>query len=48
VLNVPNYSDAPPGAGLTKALSLLMIALMLGAIGYAAWIAMRYWRHIGV
>jgi hypothetical protein len=45
---MPNHNDAPPGASLTKALSLLMMALMLGAIGYAAWIAMRYWSHIGV
>jgi hypothetical protein len=45
---VPNHSDAPPGAGLIKALSLLMIALMLGAIAFAAWITIRYWSHIGV
>lgn len=45
---MPNHSDAPPGAGLTKAVSLLMIALMLGAVAYAAWIAIRNWSHIGV
>jgi hypothetical protein len=45
---VPNHGDVAPGAGLTKALSLLMIALMLGSMVYAAWIAIRNWSHIGV
>jgi hypothetical protein len=38
----------PPAAGLSRTLSLVMIALMLGAIAYAAWIALRYWSDIGV
>jgi hypothetical protein len=38
----------PPAAGLSRILSLVMIALMLGAIAYAAWIAVRYWSDIGV
>jgi hypothetical protein len=38
----------PPAAGLSRVLSLVMIALMLGAIVYAAWIAIRYWGDIGV
>jgi hypothetical protein len=46
--DVPNHSDAPPGAGLIKAVSLLTIALMLVAIAYAGWIAIRNWSHIGV
>jgi hypothetical protein len=46
--DVRNHSDAPPAAGLTRALSLFMIALMLGAIAYAAWITIRYWKDIGV
>ena len=45
---MPNQVEAPPGAGLTKALSLLVIVLMLGAIAYAAWTAIRNWSHIGV
>lgn len=46
--DVPNHSDAPADAGLTKVLSILIIALMLVAIGYTVWIVTRYWRHIGV
>lgn len=45
---MPTDSDAPPAAGLTKALSFLTIALMLGAIGYATWIVIQNWNHIGV
>jgi hypothetical protein len=46
---VPEPSlSSPPAAGVTKALSALVIALMLGAIIYAAWIAIRNWSHIGV
>ena len=47
-VRVPHQVDAPPRAGLTKALSLLIIALMLGAIIYATAIAIRNWSHIGV
>ena len=42
----PNFS--PPATALTRALSLLMIALMLVAIVYSFWIAMRNWSHISV
>jgi hypothetical protein len=45
---VPNDSETSPGAGLTRGLSLLVIALMAGAIGYTAWIVLRNWSHIGV
>jgi hypothetical protein len=40
--------NVPPAAALSRALSLVMIVLMLGAIAYAAWIAIRYWNDIGV
>jgi hypothetical protein len=47
--HVPEPSlSSPPAAGVTKALSALVIALMLGAIIYATWIAIRNWSHIGV
>jgi NADH:ubiquinone oxidoreductase subunit 4 (subunit M) len=39
---------SPPASGVTKALSLVVIALMVVAIIYAAWIAIRNWSHIGV
>lgn len=45
---MPNHGDTAPNAGLTKALSLLVIVLMLGSIVYATWIAIRNWSHIGV
>jgi hypothetical protein len=38
----------PPATALTRALSLLMIALMLVAIAYCSWIAIRNWSHISV
>jgi hypothetical protein len=47
-VRVPTQVDTPPGAGLTKALSLLIIVLMLAAIIYAASIAIRYWSAITV
>jgi hypothetical protein len=40
--------SSPPAAGITKALAMLVIALMLGSIIYAAYIAIRNWSHIGV
>ena len=47
--HVPESSlSSPPAAGVTKALSVLVIALMLGSIIYAACIAIRNWSHIGV
>lgn len=45
---MPPQVDAPPRAGLTKALSLFIIVLMLAAIVYAASIAIRNWSAIGV
>jgi hypothetical protein len=47
-VRVPTQVDTPPGAGVTKALSLLIIVLMLAAIIYAASIAIRYWSAITV
>lgn len=47
-VRVPTQVDTPPGAGVTKALSLLMIVLMLAAIVYTAAIAIRYWGTITV
>ena len=44
----PSLSPPSPAAGLTRALSLLVLSLMLGSIIYAAWIAIRNWSHIGV
>ena len=47
--HVPEPSlSSPPATGVTKALSLLVIALMVVAIIYATWIAIRNWSHIGV
>ena len=31
-----------------KIVSIVVIALMVAAIAYAAWIAVRYWSGIGV
>ena len=45
---MPPQVDAPPRAGLTKALSLFIIVLMLAAIVYATAIAIRNWSAIGV
>jgi hypothetical protein len=47
-VRVPDQVDAPPGAGVTKALSLFIIVLMLAAIAYAGLIAVRNWSAIGV
>lgn len=41
-------SQAPRVAGLTKGLALLVLILMLVAIIYSTWIAIRNWAHIGV
>ena len=47
--HVPEPSlSSPPAAGVTKALLWLVIALMVVAIIYAVWIAIRNWSHIGV
>ena len=40
--------ETTPATGLARVLSLLMIALMLCSIVYAAAIAIRYWSTIGV
>jgi hypothetical protein len=45
---LPTNFETTPVTGLARALSLLVIALMLGAIVYAAAIAVRYWSAIGV
>lgn len=37
-----------PGAGIAKALSLVMIALMVVAIAYATWVVIVNWNYIGV
>ena len=37
-----------PGAGIAKALSLVMITLMVVAIVYATWVVIVNWSHIGV
>lgn len=44
----PSLSPPPPAQGLIKTLSLVVMALMLVSIVYAAWIAIRNWSHIGV
>lgn len=45
---MPEPSQAPQPAGLMKGLALLVLILMLGAIIYSTWIAVRNWAHIGV
>lgn len=45
---MPDAGNAPPAAALTRALSLVIVALMLVAAVYATWIAIRNWSHIGV
>jgi hypothetical protein len=47
-VRVPIQVDAPPGAAVTKALSLLIIVLMLASIVYTASIVIRNWSAIGV
>ena len=47
-MRVPTQVETPPRAGLTRALSLLTIVLMLGAIAYAVWIVLENWSAIGV
>lgn len=37
-----------PARGLTRALFLLILLLMLGALVYTAWIAISYAGQIGV
>ena len=43
-----NDPSPPPAATLTRALTLLMIVLMLAAMIYAGWIAAINWSHISV
>jgi hypothetical protein len=43
-----SHPNVPPAAGLSRMLSLVMIVLMLCAIAYATWIAIRYWGDIRV
>lgn len=37
-----------PGPTLLKAISAVLMLLVLAAIGYAFWIIIRYWEHTGV
>lgn len=47
--NVPEPSlSTPPAATVTRVLAGLVMSLMLVAIIYATWIAIRNWSHIGV
>jgi hypothetical protein len=42
-------SRAPvPGSALTRSLAFLVLALMVAAAVYGSWIALRYFRQIGV
>jgi uncharacterized protein HemX len=43
-----SQSEIPSGSGLTRALCLLTIALILAAVVYSLWIAVRYWSQISV
>ena len=40
--------SSPPAASVTRPLAGLVIVLMLVAVVYATWIAIRNWSHIGV
>lgn len=44
----PSLPAPPPAVGLTRALSLAVIALMLGAIAYSLWIVILNWNYISV
>ncbi len=45
---MPEPTIAHGGTGLTRALTLLVLVLMLAAILYSGWIAIQNWSHIGV
>lgn len=47
VVSEPGLESAR-GAGITKALSLVMIALIVVAVVYATWIVIVNWNYIGV
>lgn len=38
----------PAGFGVTRVLALVVLALMLVAVAYSAWIGVRYFGRIGV
>lgn len=40
--------ESARGAGIAKALSLVMIALIVVAVVYATWIVIVNWNYIGV
>lgn len=44
----PSLPAPPPAAALTRVLSFVVIALMLGAIIYALWMVILNWSHISV
>lgn len=43
-----NAHQPVPALVLTRALSLLMLALMLAAVVFCGWLAIRYLGQIGV
>jgi hypothetical protein len=45
-VNAPSDSRVSPN--LLKALFILVSTLLLGAIGYAAWIVISYWDRVSV
>ena len=45
---VTEHSDSDRGPTLLKALFILVSALILAGMGYAAWIVISYWDRIGV
>ncbi len=45
---MPEISPSVPAPGLTRALFLLILLLMVGAVVYAAWMAITYAGQIGV
>lgn len=40
--------DRVPALGLTRALCVVVVALMVAAMAYAAWLALRYYGRIHV
>jgi hypothetical protein len=45
---VNSQSDTNGRPGLLKALFILISTLVVGAMGYAAWIVISYWDRISV
>ena len=44
----PAVPSSVPAGGLTRALCVLVLLLMIGAVVYAACMAIRYYGRIGV